>query len=567
MPIARPGQVIETHRLLSLYAREGWRRVSRRLALGRISLFRFTAFPPDRLIVAPTDLRSIDPFVAEEILEGRFPLAGRVIDTAGESPFEIDLPSREFAVRLHGFSWLRHIRALKDNSGDALVRRLLADWMETHGRSTSGISWEAEVIAQRVIAWLSHSPIVLRNADHIFYRRFLKSLAFQVSYLRQIADTVRDGDLRLRIRIALAMASVSMPASASTIRRAAQQLDRELDRQILPDGGHCSRNPCVGLDLLLDLLPLRQTYLNLGHDVPQRLIPCIDRIYPALRFFRHQSGDLALFNGATAVLANELMSVLRYDETAGEPFRALPDSGYHRLGSKGVAVIMDTGTPVSPELSRNAHAGALSFEMSSGRHRFIVNAGSPKFAGERVRQAARTTAAHSTVTLADVSSSRLLQSRFLGPIMAGGVSRVDVRREDVAGERETVIASHDGYLARFGLSYERDLSLGSDNRVLRGRERFVTADGQAPPAGIAALAVARFHIHPSIRIRAATPGDVHLTAPDGENWLFSCRDGVVEVEEDAFFADPSGVRDSRQITVTFDLADLPEIQWTLSRQA
>ncbi|RZI57706.1 MAG: hypothetical protein EOP94_03645, partial [Zymomonas sp.] len=41
------------------------------------------------------------------------------------------------------------------------------------------------------------------------------------------------------------------------------------------------------LDLLLDLLPLRQTYVNLGHDVPVKLIPSIDRMFPALRFFRH----------------------------------------------------------------------------------------------------------------------------------------------------------------------------------------------------------------------------------------------------------------------------------------
>ncbi|MCP5815729.1 hypothetical protein NL365_27490, partial [Klebsiella pneumoniae] len=84
------------------------------------------------------------------------------------------------------------------------------------------------------------------------------------------------------------------------------RLDLELERQILPDGGHVSRNPRVNLDLLLDLLPLRQTYINLGHDVPAKLIPTIDRMYPALRFFRHQDGDLALFNGATSTPASEL---------------------------------------------------------------------------------------------------------------------------------------------------------------------------------------------------------------------------------------------------------------------
>lgn len=278
-------------RLSYLYVREGWRRVSRRLSIGRVSTLRFTGSTPNRLIVAPTDLRAVDPFVAEEILAGRFPLAGRVLDTEGESPFEIDLPSREFAARLHSFGWLRHLRAIREDAGYVRLRQIVDDWIATHGRDLGGIAWDPDIIAQRIIAWLSHSPVVLRNAEHGFYRRFLKSLALQVRYLRHIAETVRDGEARLRVRLALAMASVSMPASPSAIRKASRHLDLELDRQILPDGSHCSRSPRAGLELLLDLLPLRQTYVNLGHDVPSRLIPCIDRMYPALRFFRHQGAN------------------------------------------------------------------------------------------------------------------------------------------------------------------------------------------------------------------------------------------------------------------------------------
>ena len=71
-------------RLLYLYLREGWRRFARRLSLGRMTALRFAGSTPDRLIVAPTDLRAVDPFAAEEILAGRYPLAGRVLDNQGE---------------------------------------------------------------------------------------------------------------------------------------------------------------------------------------------------------------------------------------------------------------------------------------------------------------------------------------------------------------------------------------------------------------------------------------------------------------------------------------------------
>src|SRR4051794_35653987 len=103
-------------RFLSHYVGEAVRRASLSLAAWRSTALPSLRRVPDRLVVAPTDLRAADPFVAEEIAEGRFPLAGRLLITEGKSPYAVELPSREFAARLHSFSWLRHIRASKSDA-------------------------------------------------------------------------------------------------------------------------------------------------------------------------------------------------------------------------------------------------------------------------------------------------------------------------------------------------------------------------------------------------------------------------------------------------------------------
>jgi uncharacterized heparinase superfamily protein len=533
--------------------------------LARLRLTRHTVRVPERLIVAPTDLRSIDPFVAEEILEGRIPLAGRTVETNGQSPFSLELPSQTFAVRLHSFGWLRHMRANKNDRSCAAARAIVNDWISVHGRRIEGVAWNANTAAQRLIAWLSHSPVLLQGTDNGFYRRFMKALVFHVRYLRRVASTAPDGEVRLRVRIALAMASVAVPVRASTVRAAGKALDREIDRQILPDGAHLSRNPRAALDLLLDLLPLRQTYVNLGHDVPAKLIPAIDRMYPALRFFRHQDGDLALFNGATSTLANELMSVLRYDETGGQPFKALPHAHYQRLSAGQTLVIVDTGAPLSVDLSRRAHAGCLSFEMSSGKHRFIINSGSPKFAGSSYVQMARATAAHSTVTLNDTSSMSFSRSDFLGPVMVSGVRHVEVERTEREDGRDVVLATHDGYLAAFGLYHERELTLNAGGTIMTGRDRFFAPEGKSEAKG-ERRALARFHVHPTIAMMQTENDSVLMKAPDGETWMFSSPGNEVLIAEDVFFADASGVRASEQIEVSFSIAEKPEIHWFLSRR-
>ncbi|MET3856707.1 putative heparinase superfamily protein [Rhizobium sp. OAE497] len=539
--------------------------MSRRAALLRLRAFRHTIQAPERLIVAPTDLRAIDSHVADEIMNGRFPLAGRMLETNGKSPFAFTLPSRAFANRLHGFGWLRHMRAYKSDRASLIARSIVDSWLSLHSGRIEGVAWEIDVTAQRVIAWLSHSPVVLHNADRGFYRRFMRSLAFQVRYLRRMAPYAPAGEVLFRLRIALAMASISMPMRAGVLRKAALALDNEFDLQILPDGGHISRNPRAGLELLLDLLPLRQTYVNLGHDLPQKLISGIDRMYPALRFFRHQDGDLALFNGATSTLANELMSVLRYDETAGQPFKAMPHSRYQRLAAGKTVVIADTGTPPVGPLSRTAHAGCLSFEMSSGRHRFIVNSGSPKFAGKRYVQMARTTATHSTVTLNDTSSSHFSPSEFLGHVMTDMVDTVTVERAETEDGRDGLKMVHDGYLRDFGVLHERELSMNSAGAIIAGRDRLILPGEKVSDEPL--KAAVRFHIHPSINLKQNDRESILLTAPDGESWLFSSPGNEVLISEDIFFADASGICGSDQIEIDFDFAEKPEIRWFLSRKS
>ncbi|MBV2186874.1 MAG: heparinase II/III family protein, partial [Rhizobium sp.] len=236
----------------------------------------------------------------------------------------------------------------------------------------------------------------------------------------------------------------------------------------------------------------------------------------------------------------------------------------HRMTAGGTVLLVDTGLPISSDLSRTAHAGCLSFELSSGRHRFIINSGSPRFAGERLRQLARTTAAHSTVCIGTASSARFSESDYLGPVMVAGVSKVDVSRQTGPDASDRLCACHDGYLAKFGVLHEREIRINEAGNKIAGRDRFLLPDGtpstEAPPEP----AVARFHIHPAITLERVDERKVRMLAPDGESWTFSIPSGELVIGEDVFFADASGVRPSNQLEISF-LG--PEIRWFLAHHA
>ena len=251
---------------------------------------------------------------------------------------------------------------------------------------------------------------MLQDADARFYRRFIRSLSRQVRYLRRSLKQSRDGLPRLQALIALNYATLCMQGQSGALRGDARRLIEELRRQILPDGGHISRNPGALIELLVDLLPLRQLFSARHLQPPAALNNAIDRMMPMLRFFRHADGNFAQFNGMGPTPVDLLATVLAYDDARGAPVSNAPHSGYQRIDAGNTALLMDTGQPPPLAVSQEAHAGCLSFELSWKQHRLVVNCGLPAVNRENWRQVARATAAHSTVTVNDASSCRFFES-------------------------------------------------------------------------------------------------------------------------------------------------------------
>ena len=144
------------------------------------------------------------------------------------------------------------------------------------------------------MSWLTQATLILDEADDQFYRRFLRSLTRQVQFLRSTAKDTPDGVPRLQAHIALTYAALCIAGQMRHLPKATRQLVADLERQILPDGGHASRNPGALIELLLDLLPLRQAFTARNIAPPAALINAIDRMMPMLRFFRHGDGTFGL---------------------------------------------------------------------------------------------------------------------------------------------------------------------------------------------------------------------------------------------------------------------------------
>ncbi|WP_068310727.1 heparinase II/III family protein [Polycladidibacter hongkongensis] len=521
---------------------------------------------PSRLLIAPQDLRIADPVIAADIYAGRFLFVGQNVETHNASPFEAPAPSEEWSKALHGFSWLRHLRAADTAIAQKNARALVEDWI-TEVSSGHHIGWSQEVIARRLLSWLSQSPMLLEDCEAEFYRRFMRSIYRQLRFLRGTLYRAPDGLPRLICAIAVVSGYACLEGQEGALARAQEQLDKELLRQILPDGGHASRHPGALLDILLDLLPLKQTLVMRGLSASSAMMEAIDRMMPMVRFFRHGDGSFAHFNGMGSTAGDVVATVLAYDDTRGAAPKGAPYSGYQRLQAGDALVLMDCGAPPPAALSSAAHAGCLSFEMSSRRNRLIVNCGVSARQRLEWRAVARSTAAHSTAGIGDSSSCHFLgptrfEERIGTPVLSGPKAVNVERRDDEIAER--VVASHDGYARDYHLLHERDLTLSRDGTALDGVDRF-TWSGSKRGADYYSI---RFHLHPQVRCSLVQSGSaVIMQCPDGESWEFSAAGVELALEESIYLSDLFGHRRTHQIVVYGSVNEREEVSWMMRRTA
>ena len=546
------------------------RNMMARVSGGSVAVTRLWPGRTDRLIIAPHDLRTADATRAAEIYAGRFVFAGKIVTCHGRSIFDLEPPSEDWEVALLGFGWLRHLRAADTALTRANARSLVDDWISNplHRRA---VGRRADVMARRVMSLLSQAPLVLGDTDGKFYRRYLRGLSREIRYLRYSMLDIPDGVPRLQVLIALCYASLCLANQARHIRTATRKLSDELQRQILPDGGHISRNPGALIELLIDLLPLRQTFAARNVAPPPSLLNAIDRMMPMLRFFRHGDGSFALFNGMSSAPSDLLATLLAYDDSHGTPMANMPHTGFQRLDAGTMTVIMDTGPPPPASVSHDAHAGCLSFELSSGPSRIVINCGMPSTGRDSWRPFARSTLAHSTLACHDTSSCQFVELSAMKRLLKGapvisGPTNVESYREAVANGL-LLTASHNGYLARFGVVHRRVLMIAQDGSRIDGEDTLSPAPG-ARIKGTETDYTLRFHLHPSVKASRLSDGrGVMLVLPNRDVWTFEALDDKVEVEDSVFLAGNDGPRRTAQIVIRQDSRHAPSVRWTFVRSA
>ncbi len=517
----------------------------------------------DRILFHPYDALPRRLEDADMLLRGRFRFHGETVEVKEGSVFDIKPPSEEWARALHSFAWLPPLALAGGDAARTLATNLISQWLKRHARYSEP-AWSPEVIARRLVHLFAHGRLVIANSDLLWRSKVFVSLREQSRMLARIAGEAPDGMPRFEAAAAYALSGACLGDSQRRLEEGLKQLEGEIARQILPDGGHVSRSPEELVHCYRLIMMVMDALGSGALEIPQAIRGAYDRIAPTVRFFRHGDGALALFNGGTESDPRTIAGLLARDEVRGLPFQFARHSGYQRLTAGRTTLILDCGAVPPGPFSVDAHAGCLAFEFSSANQRIVVNCGAAGTAQPKWESALRATAAHSTLVVADVSMAAILPPgfvrRLLGARLLRGPQQIETRRvETTAGW--SVEASHDAYMAPFGVRHERQITMSGQGHSVTGADRLLPR--QAKTYKDVAFAI-RFHIHPDIRMSQSQSGAVLLKLPNGEGWRFRAG-GEIAIEESVYLGSDQ-VRRAEQIVLSGSVKDQPvEVAWVFEQ--
>lgn len=510
---------------------------------------------PERLLVRP-----VDAWAGDAEGGANFGLSSWMPDDA----------SAAWVARIHGFTWLRDLRAAAAMPGAGpemrgRARALVYNWI-SHYPKWEAQTWRADICGERLSMWLSSYEFFGEEMfddpeeEQAFQDAFFESAVRQARHLSKMVS--RGGDVEgigaFKAAKGLLYAGLAFEGYEHWIEQALACVSSEIDKQILGDGAHRSRSPALLAEALQIMLDIRMALRSGDYPLPEKIQHVIDRMGPALRFFRYTDKGLALFHGAQEGDVDFLDCLLGQAGVRAKTMSSLPCAGFERISQGRTTVLLDCGPVPTYPYDAQAHASPLAFELCYGRERVFVNCGSHPECPDW-QDVLRFSAAHTGLSLANRNACEIRKDGHF----ARKVRKPSHLREDMRGA-SLIEASHDGYESLNGFVHRRRIYLCEDGNDLRGEDDLSAALAPGKPVDFAV----RFHLHPRVMVSLIRDGqEALLRLGSGTGWRFHQAGGFLSLEDSVYLGQGGQPRKTKQLVIYGQVFDKKhKIKWALQKE-
>ena len=511
----------------------------------------------EEISFTPKDVWPGDPILGDQLIQGYYNLANKKIYSPEETLWQISNVNTFWQNEAHSFSWLRHLKARSGSLARKHARFLILEWLG-HYKNYNYKTWELEVLSRRVSAWITNFDFLLAEKDKSFAEILLRNLFKQIKFLRTQTNNSyfaligkkygfeESSIKKIKILRALILSSMCFESQFDRYSYYIKILESELNKNFNIDGMHESKSPSTHLEILGDLVAIREAIFSKHLKSPSFLETIIKKGAHSLKFFRTPAGNLATFNGSkqeTKFLIDKIISQADGQPRGRGPI-SLSKSGFEKIVCNGVMVIVDSSNNSKKNSSNAPHA----IEINLGKNRFLGSCGTIYKQNKRWRKSLLSSSAHSSLILENTNPDK----------DDGSDTFVFSKRYQKNGS-EIVFLRHEGYKKKFTATCSRTIEV---NRT--GKNIAILDEIQAVKMLKFDI---RIHFSPEVKISLSLDKNKALLILDGQGWHFSFKGNVNLLLEPSIFIEDNGqIKKTNQLILQGEtLEERTEVLWGFTK--
>ena len=456
---------------------------------------------------------------------------------------------------LHSFFWLF---TLDLNSSKKNVQSVILNWINNNHKYNN-LNWGVDILSKRVIAWISNSKITYENSNESYKEKFDSLIQKQINHLINEINRSKWVDDKMIGCAAIILGGLAYNEKDKFLDHGLNLLKKIIKFSFDKEGFPKSRNIRQLNFYLKYFILIREWLKESQNEIPEYLNEIIFHLGQAYFLIHKNIDETFLFNGNQVSKNPDFENYLK---RLGYNFKNENNEvgGYILLKNKKFAFAMDLGSTPDKKFSDDYQSGALSFEIIRNNKKLICNSGYFQNYKHQLNNISKTTACHSTLSIANHSSVQFVKQPDSPSKISTGLK---IFNKKIISQNNywSASASHDGYNKRFGIIHERKIDF------LHDAEKFIGVDKIFKKKKFKSVNFEiRFHLDPESKIMKTQDGKAIYIDLNNEGWKFICKEYKIDVETGLFFGLKNNFTENQNIVISgMAQNEKQKISWELKK--
>ena len=459
--------------------------------------------------------------------------------------------SKEYK-NLNNFYWFF---SLDLKSSKQIAQSVISNWINNNFKYNNK-SWEFDLTAKRIIAWLSCHNLSYEESDQIFKDKFNKIIQKQTNHLINEINRSEFVDDKLIGCASIILVGLCYQNEKKYLSFGTALLKKISRFTLDNDGFPKTRNIKQLVFYLKYFILIREWFKESQISIPEHIDETIYYLGQSYAFAWQNIKSDFLFNG------NNISNNRNFDNYLSQlGYKFKNDSkdfgGYIILKNKKICLTIDVGSTPNQKYTEDNQSGALSFEIVSGGKKLITNCGYFK-KNSKLNKLSRSSAAQSTLIVDDNSSCKFIKVGESLLIKNG----IKITKKETIFEKDywRIQASHDGYLKQYNLIHEREIEFYPEQMSFIGRDKLIKKKNNNYKFDI------RFHVEPNVKLMKTQNNKSILIELKDEGWKFSCENFDINIDNGLYFGNKNSHIENQNIFISgISNNDEEIIKWEIKK--